>query len=790
MKVAALLMLALSIAPVLQGGEPSPARFQFLRAGEVEPRGWLLEQIRTDATQGYGPVLDKLTDRCDLLVFDCRNKSELAKPKLGEVWWNGETTGNWLDGLIRTAYLSGEPAAKRQVDDMVARILAMQEPDGYLGTYPKGLRFEQPVTARNGELWSQACLFRGLLAYHEFTGRAEVLEAVRRAVQLTLSKYGPERPYWLEGSVGLGGGPGHNLMFTDVCEWLYRLTGDQSLVKFSQFLYDGYSGLENIRERDIQRQNLADMSLLFEGHGAHVMEHLRVPLFVYAATGDSQYRIPVENCFPKTARHLSAGGACISDEGIQQRAGNPNLGCEYCTMLELLNSLQSGVQKLGSAPLADWIEWLAFNAAQGARQRDGKAIQYCTRDNQHEATRRGAGSRFKLSPTHDDVAVCCPVTALKFFPYFVNQLWMRTSGDDGLAAVCFAPNALRTKVRGVEIRIEAETRYPFEDEVRLVIQPETPVEFPLWLRLPAWGGQTHIEAAGAVATQSANWRILTKQWHSGDRITLRFAPDVQRKSMPGGEVYWQRGPLVYTLPIPCERKPTRTYDVGGFADYEYTPKPGAFWDYTVEDDTVGFRFETVAGPADPWVESPLRLTGHLLNQQTDASEPVVLVPMGSSLLRHTAFGSQKPVRALRGEANLARKAKVEVGNCAAGYRAEALIDGMTGGFPDKPEAEWASLRGGNGTKVRLSWQAPVTAGCLWLFDRPNPSDHVQAVEIHFSDGSTERAGELPNDGLVPLKINFSARTISWLDIVVTATGSRNKNAGFSEIAAFLKEPVP
>ena len=151
--------------------------FQFMKAGEVQPRGWLLEQIRTDATQGYGPVLDKLTDRCDIPVFDSLHKSELAKPKLGEVWWNGETTGNWLDGLIRTAYLSGDATAKKQVDGFVTRILAMQEEDGYLGTYPKALRYEQPVTNKNGELWSQSCLFRGLLAYYEFTGRSEVLRS-------------------------------------------------------------------------------------------------------------------------------------------------------------------------------------------------------------------------------------------------------------------------------------------------------------------------------------------------------------------------------------------------------------------------------------------------------------------------------------------------------------------------------------------------------------------------------------------------------------------------------------
>ena len=768
---------------------PERAPFQFLKVGEVQPRGWLLEQIRADAAGGYGPALDKLTDRCEVPVFDSRNKSELAKPKIGEVWWNGETTGNWLDGLIRTAYLSGDATAKRQVDGLVARILAMQEEDGYLGTYPKALRYEHPVTAKNGELWSQTCLFRGLLAYYELTGQREVLEAVRRAAKLMISNYGPGRPYWKEGGVLAGGGPGHDLMFVDICEWLHRLTGDASFVEFSRFLYDGYSELADCRERDIQLSRLADMSQLFEGHGAHVMEHLRVPLFVYHATGNAKYRAAAENCFPKTARHLSAGGACISDEGVGQRPGSASIGCEYCTMLELLNSLQSGVQKTGRASLADWIEQLAFNAAQGARQRDGKAIQYCTRDNQYQTTRHDLGSRFKLSPTHDDVAVCCPVTALKFFPYFASHLWMKTASGDGLAAVNYAPNELETALDGVKVRIQTDTVYPFEDEVRITVSPEKPVTFDLRLRVPGWSGSMKVEAPGASIADAGGWRVLTKEWRPGDGVTISFNPGIERKTMADGGIYWTRGPLVFALPIASERRAVRSYAVEGFADYEYTPKPGAFWDYAVDEASGAFRFEKTAARTHPWSDPPLRLAGKLFNCKSGANEPVQLVPMGATILRRAVFANMKLVRALQGEANLARKARIEVPSCAAGYRAEAMVDGVTEGFPNNPTAEWASKGGGVGVKVRFSWPQPVTVGCLWLFDRPNLADHVRAARVNFSDGSTASVGELPNDGQTPFKLNFPPKTATWLEVIVTEVGPRTRNVGFSEIAVFEKEPA-
>lgn len=782
-------------------------KFQFLKIGEVQPRGWLLDQIRMDATNGYGPVLDKLTDRIEITTFDSRNKTELAKPKIGGDWWNGETTGNWFDGLVRTAYLSGDAAAKMRVDKLAAQFLAMQDTDGYLGIYPRAKRFESPVVTQNGEFWTQACLYRGLLAYHELTGRAEVLAAVQRATKLMMSKYGPSKPYWARRI--MRGGPGHNIMFVDVCEWLYRLTGDPSYVAFARFLYDGYCEPMDVRENDVQLRNLSDLSKPFHGHGAHVMEHIRIPLFLACTAGDPKYRAAADNFFPKAVRHLVAGGACISDEDILGRPGSPYIGCEYCTSLEFLHSLQSGVEKSGRGPFADAIEVMAYNSAEGARQRDGRAVQYCTVDNQYEATAKGIGRRAKLSPTHEDVALCCPVTALKFYPYFVNALWMKTAAGDGLVAVNYAPNELLTTIKGVKIRIQSETHYPFEDEVRMMVTPETPATFGIRLRIPGWAGTLSVASPEAnraeVATESrrslritdeSGWRVLTREWQAGDRISISFKPAIERKAMANGEVYWQRGPLVYAMPIAGEAKQIKTYPMAGFADYDYTPQAGAFWNYAVDDINGAFLFKTNTVQGNPWINPPVRLCGNLHNRKTGKSEPVELLPMGVHLLRRVAFPELRAIRTLdgqnrvlQGKFNLARQARVEASSTAKGYAPEALVDGIAQGFPENLAAEWASNRGTAGVKVKLTWQKPVTVESVWLFDRPNPTDHVQGARINFSDGTSTMIGELPNDATAPFRLNFPEKSVTWIEVIITQVGAKTRNAGFSEIAVFAKEPT-
>jgi DUF1680 family protein len=765
------------------------SQFKFLPVGEVKPRGWLLDQMRNDITNGFSSALDKLTDRCDLSTFDMRKTAEFVMPKIGSVWWNGETTGNWLDGYIRMAYLTDNPQAKARADEMVGKILAMQEEDGYLGCYPQKLRYQSPLGWVNGELWDQACLFRGLLAYYELTGRKDVLTAVQRAVDLTLSKY-KDRPYWYTEIPR--GGPAHNLMFVDVCEYMHRLTGEQRYVDFAKFLYDGYNAPEKVFDSDILIRNLTAPEKLFVGHAAHIMEHLRVPLFVYYATGDDKYRVAVENLFMKTARHTGTTGASIGDEDIRQQIPSPYLSQEHCTMFELLNSLQSGVEKTGRADLGDWVEWLAYNAAQGARLRDdsqaSRGIQYQGFDNQYDALQKNLGGRCKYSPTREDVAVCCPPTASKIYAYFTDYLWMKEAKGDGLVAAVYAPNTVQTKVRGVPVTIDTDTSYPFEDEVRMTLRTDKPVAFSIRLRIPAWPGNTRVDAPGAKVRQENGWQIVTKTWKTGDRITLSFAPEIVQKKAQNGEIFWRRGPLVYSLPIPSVRNAIKQYPVAGFADIELAPEKGANWNYGVDQQSGGFKFERIQTAGLPWCASPVSLTGQLFNRNTGKEETVRLVPMGSSLLRRTAFTDMKSIGLLKNSGNMTTNAKVEVSSTCKGFTPDALIDGVAEGYPQNQKAEWASDKQKAGTLVRFTWSKPVTIEDVWLFDRPNSSDQVLNAWINFSDGTSELVDQLPNDGITPFKLNFPEKIITWMEVVVTKVSPTTRSAGFSEIAVFKKAP--
>ena len=145
----------------------APAFFP-LRFGAVKPRGWILEQMRRDLRDGFAGHLDELCHEASSDIF-ASGRNRPGKPNAGnaagDAWWNGETEGNWRCGHFMLACLTGEPDAMTKAKAYIDHILAAQDADGYLGIFSPELRYKG-----NGELWTQTCLFRGLLAYADATG--------------------------------------------------------------------------------------------------------------------------------------------------------------------------------------------------------------------------------------------------------------------------------------------------------------------------------------------------------------------------------------------------------------------------------------------------------------------------------------------------------------------------------------------------------------------------------------------------------------------------------------------
>jgi uncharacterized protein len=212
--------------------------FQTLPFASVKPKGWLLQEIRRNLA-GFTGHLDSLAP--DLILKDdiygkdrlskqVKNKNVGAISDAGEwqaqfLWWNSETQSNWLDGLVRSAILANDTRMMAKAEAIIRRLLATQDADGYIGIYDKDLRYH--FEDENGELWSKATLYRALLAWYEYSKDKTVLDAIVKATDNVMTNYPVNASHPFYSKNPNAGGLTHGLVFTDVLERLYFLTGQK-----------------------------------------------------------------------------------------------------------------------------------------------------------------------------------------------------------------------------------------------------------------------------------------------------------------------------------------------------------------------------------------------------------------------------------------------------------------------------------------------------------------------------------------------------------------------------------
>jgi DUF1680 family protein len=600
----------------------------------------MLQQMTNDLEQGFAGCLDRLTDHASSNTFGANQVSSFETSKSGMVhdtprsWWDGETEAVWLDGFLRMAYLAGHAPSMEKADRLMSKLLADQGEDGYLGIYTPESRYAHPK--ENGEFWTQSRALIAMLDYYELTGREEFLAAVVRALDVTMHHYGPQRSYFSNEEPA--GGTGHGLMIVDVLEWVYRLTGEQRFRDYGLWCYQDYSAASRIRDTDNQSQNLLDMDKGFRWHTPHTTEHLRVPLWAAFVSGESELRRATENSFAKIQRYLVPSGACIGNENIQDRPPAPHIPYEYCAITELLTSLQSAAQKTGLAHFSDLAEWLAFNAAQGARTADGRAISYLTIDNRPAVDPGKHSQKLNYSATHRQAAVCCNPNATKLLPTYVDRMWARLPDDAGLCAFCYGPSELKTQLAGERVEIRQETAYPFEETVRLHVKTGAPHEFELRLRIPAWAEEARIDVADAeVQREDGFWRVR-KLWQGEETLTLRFTCAIMTDTTCEGEYFLRRGPLLYAMPIPEERKVWGEYegepDLVDFLPIPLEPDP----DLRLKSGAADFHLDKdeTADLLRPWHRTPFSLIGPFIDADGQTCQGR-LIPIGCTLLRRTSF---------------------------------------------------------------------------------------------------------------------------------------------------------
>lgn len=615
--------------------EQSPL-FTAFSFGSIKPTGWLKAQMQADLN-GFVGNLDKLIP--DLIndpiystgrLHKNSQVKDLGNHKEGDAegddqykWWNSETQSNWWDGYLRNALLLNNAKSVARVKAYIEQMLATQDADGYLGVYAPDIRYR--FSSENGELWAKATLYRALLAYYEYTNDQQVWKALLRAVDNVMTNYPLDASHPFDTGQKYNGGVGHGLTFTDVLDRMYQLTGETKYLDYALFLYMDYSQF-HAWECDAQLANALNKEYKFNCHGVHTYEHLR-PMIVAASTSeDPQLKEALMEYLRKIHSVTTATGGAIGDEWIAERiADATHTGYEYCSLHELLDSYGVLLQRTGDTGLAESIENIFYNAAQGARHPHHSCIAYLKTDNSFlmDGTRNGGKepgktqTRYKYSPVHQDVAVCCVPNAGRITPYFLQNAWMQDK-EQALVANLLMPCLLDTRIDGKRVSIENQTDYPAKNECRLVFSLEQPMNLSIKIRKPEW-------AKGVWCSEpfreEGRYIVVERKFKRTDRFSLSFKTDVRVVTGVKGEHYFFYGARSFAHPLKSVEEKGREY-AKGFTDYFYKPVEEVKYKYVNHHQAVYQNG---------------KVNVRLLNEATGKEETVVLSPIGQTILRQAAF---------------------------------------------------------------------------------------------------------------------------------------------------------
>ena len=444
-------------------------------------------------------------------------------------------------------------------------------------------------------------------------------------------------------------------MFIESLEWLYKLTNEKKYIDFAEWLYNDYSTAEaKLGNTDNQLKNLLDRETMYKDHGVHVCEHLRVPLFLASISSNQLLKEASDNAIYKISRSTNPSGAVATDkkkhESVAYNYGSPDLPFEYCTITELLISYSSALQKRGEAKFGDMIENLAYNAAQGARLPDGKAIAYCSSDNQSKGIFKD-NFRYQYAACHK--VACCNLNAAKIMPYFAANMWMKSADEKAIYAQLFGTSEVNTTIGGTSVKISETTNYPFENTLKFVVTPSKNSEFDLVIRNPNWSANTLINVADAIVKNEKGFITITKKWKAGDVVDVTFEAKIEAHKTMANDFYLTNGPLIYSLPIEETRTATQEF-INGLKNYDVLPKNQELANaintqYTVEpildlNLKEGKSNFTVTKNPNFDVKYPFDSPSSYIEGDFYVNKKplkVKLQPYGTTLLRRTSFSSYK-----------------------------------------------------------------------------------------------------------------------------------------------------
>ncbi|MDP4185793.1 MAG: glycoside hydrolase family 127 protein [Bacteroidota bacterium] len=479
-----------------------------------------------------------------------RNGSKLFAQ--GEMWGKAVRSGCMFYRYTQ------DPELKSILKATVYDLLTTQRSNGSISCADVSRQPDGP----NGDLWERKYVLLGLLEYYNNVEKDPVvLKAMCEEADCTISQIGPSPKVRI---VDQGWSPNHieSSTILEPIMKLYNLTRSQRYLDFARYIVEeeggakGYKIFEDAFNDKYPEQiggsypKAYEMTSLFEG----LVEYYRV-------TGNEHWKKSFLNFFKNVWNreitiigngggdqpyHPAVYGEAWDNTALEQTNPNIQRMMETCTGITWLKFCSQILRVTGDPLAIDAIEKYAYNGLLGAMKPEGDGFSYVNLLNGLKTVTTGWGAKV------DSVNVtCCNLNGpmgLAYLPYVAIM-----NSDKGPVVNLYNAGEATVLIPGKRsAQLKMITDYPKSGKVIIEIKPQSPQQFSIRLRIPAWSKKTILKVNGKIiSVVPGTYAEVNRKWSSNDKIELMFDMRCRLINAPHGSNragdHYQalvRGPIV------------------------------------------------------------------------------------------------------------------------------------------------------------------------------------------------------------------------------------------------------
>ncbi len=462
------------------------------------------------------------------------------------------------------------------LDDWIPKILAAQEPDGYLQTAftlsrdggkrgvidTSDFRHWDPKHRGDHEGYTGGYFLESAINHYLMTDKKDprMYNAAKKLADCWYSNIGPApKKAWYDGHQEMEQALVRFGRFVDDME------GDgsgQKYIQLAKFLLDSrYNAAPDERARQEYDQSHLPVIQQYEavGHAVRAVYTYSGMADVAVETHDPDYQSAVmslwDNLVNKKYYVTGGVGSGETSEGFGPNYSLRNASyCESCSSCGEIFFQWKMNLAYHDAKYADLYEQTMYNALLGSTDLEGKHFYYTNPLDANEPR------------TVWHVCPCCVGNISRTL--LMLPTWLYAKSNDGVNVNLFIGSTVTVEnVGGTDVEMVQATNYPWDGKVAITVNPQTHKKFSVRVRVPNRSTSALYVSAPEVnglKSLSVNgsrvkpviekgYAVITRNWKPGDRIEFELPMEVQRVRATDkilndrSKVALRYGPLMYNI---------------------------------------------------------------------------------------------------------------------------------------------------------------------------------------------------------------------------------------------------